>query len=72
MHKNKEPEPAKIIHQNTEIVPPDNSDSWSVVPFQSTTNTRPVTPRANISNESSLTWWKDPEDPTERMALDDM
>ncbi|KAG1068361.1 hypothetical protein G6F42_026385 [Rhizopus arrhizus] len=23
-------------------------------------------------NESSLTWWKDPEDPSERMALDDL
>lgn len=62
----KEPEPAKIMQPLA-----DDSDSWSVVPFQSPNYTRPVTPEVTISKESSLTWWKDPEDPNDRLALDD-
>lgn len=68
----KEPEPTKIIQQSAEITPPTDSTSWSVVPFKNPTYASPVIPATNISKESSLTWWKDPENPTERIALDDV
>lgn len=56
-----------------------DSAKWSVVPFkESDSTTVPTTVNAHTSssaqllNESSLTWWKDPEDPSERMALADL
>ncbi|KAI9483837.1 MAG: hypothetical protein EXX96DRAFT_477150 [Benjaminiella poitrasii] len=56
-----------------------SSSNWSVVPynkneFNSTTitATTTTTTTAASNNEFSLTWWKDFEDPNERMALDDV
>lgn len=56
-----------------------DSAKWSVVPFKKSDNTTaPITANvhtlssAQLMNESSLTWWKDPEDPSERIALDDL
>lgn len=61
-----------------------DSSNWSVVPFKeaetmpsnmhttAATTTTTTTSSAQLMNESLLTWWKDPEDPSERMALDDL
>ncbi|KAL9541078.1 hypothetical protein MBANPS3_009329 [Mucor bainieri] len=58
-----------------------DSSNWSVVPFKEpestpsnihTTITATTTSSAQLMSEASLTWWKDPEDPSERMALDDL
>jgi hypothetical protein len=58
-----------------------DSSKWSVVPFkednsqtfQPNSNSATFTSTTNqLASESSLTWWKDPEDPSERMALDDL
>lgn len=55
------------------------SAKWSVVPFKEPDSAAaPITANvhtsssAQLMNKSSLTWWKDPEDPSERMALDDL
>ncbi|KAI7898468.1 uncharacterized protein BX663DRAFT_258807 [Cokeromyces recurvatus] len=61
------------------VVPQQHYDlsKWSVVPFQqenmnTTTTTSATTTTTTKNNEFSLTWWKDPEDPNERKALDDL
>lgn len=56
------------------MTPPTDPSTWSVVPFKEPDVFVPSAPSSNIqiSNESSLTWWKDPEDPSDRIALDDL
>jgi len=54
-----------------------DSSNWSVVPFKEpeampSNLYTTTTSSTQLMNESSLTWWKDPEDPSERMALDDL
>ncbi|GAN01846.1 hypothetical protein MAM1_0012c01281 [Mucor ambiguus] len=56
-----------------------DSSKWSVVPFKESETipsnmhtTTTTTSSTQLMNEFSLTWWKDPEDPSERMALDDL
>lgn len=51
-----------------------DTSQWSVVPFkpEGVVNTATVNPTNQLVNESCLTWWKDPEDPSERLALDNM
>ncbi|KAI8644348.1 hypothetical protein BD408DRAFT_340692 [Parasitella parasitica] len=51
------------------VTPP--SPAATVEPTSTTANVYTSSP-AQLLNESSLTWWKDPENPSERMALDDL
>jgi hypothetical protein len=67
-----EPEP---MLKETSVV--QDSSNWSVIPFKENNNmessTVPASNRSSyVSKESLLTWWKDPEDPSKRMALDDL
>ncbi|KAI8076038.1 hypothetical protein BDF21DRAFT_342719 [Thamnidium elegans] len=56
------------------ITPPTDSSSWSVIPFKEPE--LPINTAINkttlSTDESSLTWWKDPENPSDRIALDDL
>lgn len=57
-----------------------DSSTWSVVPFKpaehfvdrATVTTTTATTPIHTPIESLLTWWKDPEDPSDRIALDDL
>ncbi|CEP09599.1 hypothetical protein [Parasitella parasitica] len=77
--------PSPAVTVENESVHLDKSDNfpeydsakWSVIPFKESDSTMSTTandyaPSAQLINESSLTWWKDPENPYERMALDDL
>lgn len=65
-----EPEPATSTVNNTSVV--HDSSRWSVIPFKENTEIPVVQSTSYISKESSLTWWTDPENPSERIALDDL
>ncbi|KAI8876918.1 hypothetical protein K501DRAFT_199353 [Backusella circina FSU 941] len=65
------PQPAEISVKKVSEQRQYDSSQWSVVPF------KPVEPAppalvTSVPSKSSLTWWKDPEDPSERLALDDL
>lgn len=72
MENNEQPPPPPPIQQH-------DSSTWSVVPFKPTENfvdkttmTITTTTPTHTPIESLLTWWKDPEDPSDRIALDDL
>ncbi|KAG0166841.1 hypothetical protein DFQ30_006655 [Apophysomyces sp. BC1015] len=53
-------------------VPTQESANWSVVPFVSSENKMVVDPKNPLFTKSSLTWWKDPEDPSQRKVTNDL
>ncbi|KAG2232185.1 hypothetical protein INT48_004113 [Thamnidium elegans] len=63
-----------MFHFFFPITPPTDSSSWSVIPFKEPE--LPINTAINkttlSTDESSLTWWKDPENPSDRIALDDL
>ncbi|KAI9255954.1 hypothetical protein EDC94DRAFT_523891 [Helicostylum pulchrum] len=67
-----EEQAATSYHKN--IAPPTDSSSWSVIPFKEPEPLiHTAIKKTTLStDESSLTWWKDPEDPSDRIALDDL
>ncbi|KAI9345734.1 hypothetical protein BD770DRAFT_183560 [Pilaira anomala] len=53
---------------------PTDPSTWSVIPFKAPDTSAPLTipTSKKVPTESILTWWKDPEDPSDRIALDDL
>jgi hypothetical protein len=66
-------EPAKLVKSSTVTANYDTS-KWSVVPFKPdvVVDTPSTVTTNQLDNESCLTWWKDPENPSERLVLDNM
>lgn len=76
----KEIEPVHLdkTKTSTKEINTHDTSQWSVVPFRSDVGedqqiTASVTPVSDTNhqlvNDSRLTWWKDPENPSERLAV---
>ena len=60
------------MHESIASPPVQDSSTWSVVPFTPKENLMIPTTKetVNINNNYSLTWWEDPQDPSQRTNHD--